>query len=127
MKTVLVVDDEFDLLQSICAILEMEGYRVLSAASGRDALQVLESEAPDLVITDYMMPYVSGTELLEQMHRIVRHAKVPAVLMSGVGAPSHRGPRRWSAFLQKPFTLETLTGAVERLIGGPADDKRGGH
>lgn len=115
MKTILVVDDEFDLLHSISAILEIEGYSVLTAPNGKAALDLLQERAPDLVITDAMMPYVSGEELLSRMHQIPACRTVPALLMSG--APASARAKEAQAFLQKPFTLEKLMQMVEKTIG----------
>ena len=116
MKTVLVVDDEYDLLESICAALEIEGYRLVSAANGRAALEVLQATRPDLVITDVMMPYVSGYELLDRMYRMPGFEAVPSLLMSAIDPRSHpQGP--WKMVLAKPFSIDRLYAAVNGLIG----------
>ena len=117
MKTVLVVEDEYDLQQSICVTLEMEGYRTLCAANGRAALELLEKEAPpDLLITDYMMPYVSGYELLKKLYANPRFKSLPSLLITSIDGAAHP-PKISSDVLQKPFTLESLLQSVDRLIG----------
>ena len=118
MKTVLVVDDEFDLLQSMSIALEMEGYKPATAGNGQAALELLKNAKPDLVITDVMMPYVSGYELLESMYRMPGYGSVPAVLMSAMDRHAHpQGP--WKALLTKPFTIDRLMEVVTGLIGPP--------
>jgi CheY-like chemotaxis protein len=116
MKTVLVVDDEFDLLQTICATLELGGYRTVSAGNGRAALEVLDREQPDLVLTDVMMPYVTGYELVAALRKRPGGKAMPVVLMSAIDPALHPNGS-WNKVLSKPFTLEGLLGAVEGLIG----------
>jgi len=119
MKTVLVVDDEYDLLQSLSLALEIEGYNVTAAGNGKAALDILKDSRPDLVITDVMMPYMSGYELLDAMDRIPGCASVPSVLMSAMGRDAHP-PGPWKVLLTKPFTVDRLIDVVTGLIG-PAD------
>ena len=116
MKTVLVVDDEYDLLQTICATLELGGYHSVAAGNGRKALELLPEAKPDLVLTDVMMPYMSGYDLVAAIRRTPQGRALPTVLMSAIDPALH--PRgSWDKVLVKPFTLEGLLGAVEELIG----------
>ena len=118
MKTVLIVDDEYDLLQSLSVALEIEGYNMATAGNGRAALDVLKATKPDLVITDVMMPYVSGYELIETMYLMPGYESVPSVLMSAMDRHSHpQGP--WNALLTKPFSVDRLVEVVTDLIGTP--------
>ncbi len=64
MKTILVVDDDYLLVESLTDLLDMEGYRVVSAGNGKDGLARLEKEIPDLVLTDFMMPIADGLDLI---------------------------------------------------------------
>lgn len=116
MKTILVVDDEFDLLQTICATLEMGGYRPMGAANGRAALRSIAEERPDLVLSDVMMPYMSGYELVSAIRQLPAGADLPVVLMSAVD-PSLHPAGSWNAVLAKPFSLDTLLETVEGLVG----------
>jgi len=118
MKTVLIVDDEYDLLQSLTLALEIEGYNLATAGNGKAALDVLKETKPDLVITDVMMPYVSGYELLEAMYRMPGCESVPSVLMSAMGRDAHP-PGPWKVLLPKPFTVDRLIKVVTDLIGPP--------
>ena len=122
MKKILVVDDEFDLLQTICATLELGGYEPVPAGNGREALRMLASTAPDLVLTDVMMPYMSGYDLVAAMRKLPAGRDVPAVLMSAIDPTLHPSGT-WNGVLAKPFTLDGLLGAVEGLIGAADEDE----
>jgi len=116
VKKILVVDDEFDLLQTICATLELGGYEPVPAANGREALKLLAHSVPDLVLTDVMMPYMSGYELIAAIRKLPHGAQVPTLLMSAID-PALHPEGSWNAVLPKPFTLDALLNAVEGLIG----------
>lgn len=121
MKTILVVDDEFGIVDALKDLLAYEGYRVVTAANGRDGLAQLEAEHPDLVMLDLMMPIMSGQEMLRAMPS--KSAVLPPViLMSAATEPralaSSQG--QYAAFLRKPFELQVLLDLIESLIG-PAD------
>lgn len=116
MKTVLVVDDEYDLLHTICTTLELGGYQPIPAGNGRAALETIKNACPDLMITDVMMPYMSGYELVEAVRQLPQGEKLPVVLMSSMD-PDRHPPGSWNAMLPKPFSLEALLGTMEELIG----------
>ena len=116
MKKILVVDDEFDLLQTICATLELGGYQPESAGNGREALKKIAASRPDLVLTDVMMPYMSGYDLVEAIRQLPDGDDVPLILMSAID-PAQHPKGKWDAVLPKPFTLDGLLSTVEELIG----------
>ena len=116
---ILVVDDEYDLLQTICAALDLEGYRPIPASNGQDALRILESEKADLVLTDVMMPYVSGYELVDAIRKLPAGNDLPVVIMSAIDPGQH--PRgRWDSVMLKPFTLESLLTTIEKVTKAKA-------
>lgn len=116
MKTILVVDDEYDLLQTICATLELGGYHPVPAGNGRKALEMIGQQRPDLVLTDVMMPYMSGYDLVEAIREMPEGKDLPTVLMSAID-PARHPDGRWDQVLAKPFTLDKLLTTVEDLIG----------
>lgn len=119
MKTILIVEDELDLLDMMKDLLEDAGYAVLTASDGRAALEQMDLSAVDLVITDVMMPIMSGGELLEAMHERPRLAGTRAIVMSAAhGAELAR--RFQQRFLRKPFDVATLLEEVRDLIGPAA-------
>ena len=116
MKKILVVDDEFDLLQTICATLELGGYAPEAAGNGREALRKIAESKPDLVLTDVMMPYMSGYDLVVAIRKLPEGKELPLVLMSAVDPALH--PKGgWNGVLPKPFTLDRLLATVQDLIG----------
>jgi CheY-like chemotaxis protein len=123
MKTVLVVDDEFDLTGTLRAILRGAGYRAETCADGKEALDCLGSVKPDLVLMDVMMPRVSGLEVLKRMRQTPEWADVPVVLMSVMPPAVKRSDYGWQAFLRKPFTLKELVKTVKELAGEPDQAK----
>ena len=88
-KTILIVDDEYDLQQTISATLELEGFRTVCAGNGREAIEVLKANRPDLVLTDVMMPYVSGYDLVRAIRKLPDGAGLPVVLMSSIDPALH--------------------------------------
>ena len=120
MKSVLVVDDEFDLTNTLRAILEGEGYRVETCANGREALDRLRAAPPDLVLMDVMMPLASGLEVLQEMRRSPGLEQVPVILMSVIAPSVKRTEYAWHAFLRKPFSLQALVKTVRELASEPA-------
>jgi twitching motility two-component system response regulator PilH len=119
MKTVLVVDDEYDLRATLTAILEGEGYATQACSDGREALERLRSARPDLLLMDVMLPRVSGAEVARIIDGRPEFEGLPVVLMSSVPTRTAHRPGPCRAFLQKPFTLSTLLETVEHLIGRP--------
>lgn len=124
MRTVLVVDDEFGTVEVLVAALEDAGYRVLTAANGRRALESLEKSKPDLVISDFMMPLMDGAALVTAMRANSAFRDIPVIMMSA--APEAALRKRvdgYAAFLRKPFGMPVLLEIVgtvfERAPGSP--------
>lgn len=116
MKRILVVDDEPPIRQVIGDLLGDEGYGVLYASSGRSMLKLLETERPDLVLLDLMMPNGDGWEALRTMRAQAQLRAIPVVIVSdGVGPRAHDSVS--VPFLTKPFDLEQLLAAVTQAIG----------
>jgi CheY-like chemotaxis protein len=118
MKTVLLVDDEFALVEVLTSVMEEEGLRVIAASNGLEGLERLGEGLPDVALVDVMMPRMGGPELLEKMRADPRLAGIPVILMSaaermaklvdGAGA---------AAFLHKPFRVPTLLATLHKVIG----------
>lgn len=117
MKTILIADDEFDLTSTLKAILEGEGYATEVCSDGREALDRLKANAPDLLLMDVMMPRMSGYEVLKVIRETPLLNAVPVVLMSAAPLRVKAADCRWEAFLLKPFTLGAVLRAVGDIIG----------
>lgn len=116
MKTILVVDDEPDILDLLVDILHGEGYRMLAARDGAAALEVLAEADADLVITDTMMPRLNGIALLHSMREHTRLQDLPVIVMSAVARPDLDNFDSVT-FLLKPFDLMTLLEVVATALG----------
>lgn len=118
MAPILIVDDEFGIVETLQDLLQDEGYRTSAALNGRQALERMAVERPSLVLLDYMMPVMNGPALMEAMERDSTLRDIPVVIMSASPPQSWRHLRA-AAFLPKPFELEELLAIVRRLIGPP--------
>src|SRR4051812_16439335 len=117
MKTVLVVDDEYGIVEVVILALEDEGYRVIAAADGQQGLERLAETRPDLVLLDFMMPRLDGPTLAKAMRANPAHGKIPIVIMSAVGEAVVRERfSGYTAFLRKPFRVRAMLDLIIRLI-----------
>jgi DNA-binding response OmpR family regulator len=119
MNPILVVDDEFDLLETVRSILEAEGYFVIASENGARALEVMRRETPALVLLDIMMPGLDGFTTLAKIRSEPAWDEVPVILMSAVRPSIAERGLRVDGFLEKPFALAALLALVERHIGKP--------
>jgi two-component system cell cycle sensor histidine kinase/response regulator CckA len=117
MATILLVEDEQLLRQVFRESLELGGYRVIDAANGQEALEILSrcNTFIDVVITDIVMPVMGGAELIRQIRR--RQPGVPVVLVSGWPISNRDSIDARTLFLQKPVTYGQLARAVHRSLG----------
>ncbi|MFN8342306.1 MAG: response regulator [Cyclobacteriaceae bacterium] len=118
-KSILVVDDTPDLLESIREFLVMEGYQVATAVNGQDGLSKLESITPDLIITDLLMPVMDGFTFIEHVKENKKLAQIPIIIFSA--KPQKENAPRAEAlgikrFIIKPSPLEDLLQSVEELV-----------
>lgn len=113
MSLVLVVDDEPAVLEVLGEVLLDLGHEVLKAYDGQEALEVARARKPDLIVTDHMMPRLSGAELCKALREDPGLKDVPAILLS---AALSAGTPEAQAFLAKPFELSAFESLVERLL-----------
>ncbi len=115
-RTILVVDDEQTLRETLVEALEAEGYRVVSAADGREALTRFRADHPDLVLLDLMLPELSGIEVC----RIIRaESGVPIVMLTAKDAELDKvvGLELGADdYVTKPFSLRELTARIRALF-----------
>ena len=122
-RLVLVVDDDPDILQTLALCLSTEGYRVQMAANGKEALEVLASERPAVILLDLMMPVMDGWQFVAELDRRGQRESPLLILSADRAVQGHAAKLRADAFLAKPFDLDELLVKVSQLTGGP----NGGH
>ena len=116
-ETILVVDDEESICQSLKAILEDEGYQVLTAQSGEEAIKTVAEEMPQLVLLDIWLPGIDGLETLKAIH--MAHPQVVGVMMSGHGTiETAVKATKLGAFdfIEKPLSLERVIIVVNNAL-----------
>jgi CheY-like chemotaxis protein len=123
MATVLVVDDEFGIVDVLETILTDEGYRVLTACNGKQGLVRLSEEKPDVILSDFMMPILGGGEMLRAIAAVPNYQRIPVIMMSSLReeAVAERC-KGYAAFLRKPFRATAVLSAVARVLGAGATD-----
>ena len=120
MRTVLIVDDECATLEGLLAALESAGYRVLTAANGRHALERLEESKPDLVVSDFMMPLMDGAALVQAMRANPEYRDIPIIMMSAAPETALRKHvDGYQAFLRKPFRVSALLERIASILSPP--------
>lgn len=122
-STVLVVDDEPNLRRVLGAVLTRDGYQVLVANGGREAVRLAKEQTIDLLVTDFLMPDMSGLEVLAAVRK--EHPQVRALLISGHGTVrSAVDAMRLGAFdfLTKPFDVEQVRATVKRALAASHED-----
>jgi len=119
-KTIMVVDDNPDIITIVKTILEGKGYSVLSASSGAELLNMLKGQKPDLIILDIMMPEMDGLEVLSRLKAVSDTATIPVILLTAkVQYEDVLGGYKLGAdyYITKPFTSTQLVNGINLLLG----------
>ena len=120
-KTILVADDESHILHVVSLKLRNAGVRVLTAADGQEALDIALLERPDLLITDYHMPQLSGLELCQRLKQDARTSDIPAIMLTARGyhlEPQDTEQSGILRMLSKPFSPRHLLATVNEVLEG---------
>ncbi len=115
---ILIAEDEPVMLMAIEGRLKRDGYEVTSTTDGREALKAIEKNKPDLIITDILMPYTSGLELIGIVKSNTRNS-IPIIVLSGLGEEEtvmEAFQLGADDFLTKPFNPVELSVRVRRLL-----------
>jgi CheY-like chemotaxis protein len=113
-RRILLAEDEPGLQEAFTLTLELEGFEVVRASDGREAVTLLET-LPDLIITDYMMPRMNGLKFIEHIRSRPAFDDVPILLMSAA-LPRDVDETIADAFLPKPVTITRLLNTVNSLL-----------
>jgi CheY-like chemotaxis protein len=113
MANVLLVEDDVNLLQALETLLVLEGHRVRRAENGTEAFNAASDDAPDIVVSDVMMPDMDGITLVRALKAAPLLAHIPVILTTAINV-SHALPAQ--AFLRKPFSAVELVDLIDRLL-----------
>ncbi|MCA1667074.1 MAG: response regulator [Thermomicrobia bacterium] len=126
MATILVVDDEEPVVDLLTDMLEDEGHTVISAFNGRVAMEIVERQPPDLVISDVMMPFVDGIQMCRRLREEHSSRDLPIILMSAA-LPPDLSTCGANAFLGKPFDINRFDDLIALYVHGRGSAHDGTH
>jgi CheY-like chemotaxis protein len=118
-KKALVVDDEFHIVQVVAIKLRNNGYEVVTADNGADAYTLACEHKPDIIVTDYQMPGLTGLELIEKLRSTPQTAAIPVIMLTARGfaiEDQQKESLGISACLSKPFSPREVFQTVEDVI-----------
>lgn len=120
-KSIFIADDEPDISALLQMAFEKEGYIVKVFKNGKDALDEVQKEIPDLVISDILMPMMNGYKLCESIKSVDKTAKTPVILLTAVYKQDHHvemGMQQGAdAYFSKPFKTERVVEVAKKLMG----------
>jgi DNA-binding response OmpR family regulator len=126
-KTILIVDDDRELLDGLRTVLERQGFHVIIAHDGHQGKQMIYNQKPNLVILDMMMPRMGGYPVLEHF----RGREAPPIIMITANEGSrHKAYAEYLGvvdYLRKPFAMERLLDSVNKALSAPAAEPEGGQ
>ena len=120
-KTILIADDEPNIVISLEYLLQRAGYRVVVARDGQEALDAIAAAAPDLVLLDVMLPRVSGFEVCQTIRENPALAAMRIVMLTAKGRDVERSKGLAlgaDAYVTKPFSTQDLLAQIRTLLGG---------
>ncbi len=123
-KKILVADDEAHILHVVSMKLRNAGFEVITAVDGEEALELCTSEKPDLLITDFQMPFMTGLELCTRLRQQDATRDIPAMMLTARGfdiEPDEMAEAKISAVLAKPFSPREVLQRVNELLA-PAQE-----
>jgi len=118
-KKVLVVDNEIHIVHVVSIKLRNNGYDVLSAENGEEAFELACKEKPDIIVTDYQMPVMTGLELVRKLRENETTKSVPVIMLTARTIALEDGKNsdlEISAFLSKPFSPKELLRSIEDIM-----------
>jgi len=118
-KHIMIVDDSATVRKFVAASLTMQGFNVVAACDGMDALEKLPSGTFDLVITDLNMPNMDGFELIRSLRENPQYRDLPVIILSSLGDQDSMATGRSlgvQSYLMKPFSLEKIQYEVSKYI-----------
>jgi two-component system alkaline phosphatase synthesis response regulator PhoP len=120
-KTVMIVDDEPDVLLSVAQILKANNYRALTAKDGNECLEKLTEEIPDVLLLDIMMPGLTAKELVNLIEKDSGLAKIKIIFLTAIHLQEAEEEGLFASkqvvdFIEKPFSVKRMLDAIEQAI-----------
>lgn len=118
-KKILVVDDEVHIVQVVAIKLRNNGFEVITAENGAEGLDLAIQEHPDLIVSDYQMPVMSGLEMIENLRAKPETRDIPVVMLTARGfaiEDDKKQQLRVTACLSKPFSPRELLQSIESVL-----------
>ncbi len=118
-KTIFIADDELDFVSTLRSRLEFEGFVVATAADGKDALQQIVNQKPDLILLDVMMPTMNGYQVCRELKGNADTSSIPILMLT---AKSQESDKFWGKeagaddYVTKPFDMEELMEKIRGLL-----------
>ena len=117
MKKIIIVDDDADMRTGISSILKMNGFAVIEADNGMDALDMISAQKPDLIISDVTMPNMNGFMLREALKSNPETVNIPMIMISGYAKDAGAwGTDSGIDYLSKPFSFDELMAVVVQRL-----------
>ena len=119
MKTILLVEDNAAIRENAMELLELEGYKVISAQNGKIGLQLAKEKQPDIILSDVMMPEMGGYEFFDELKKVEATRNIPFVFITSsvekkeIQAAMDMGA---TGYIRKPFETTDLYGTVKRCL-----------
>ena len=120
MKKILIVDDKLEVVELVKATLEGEEYQIIDASDGREALEEIGKEKPDLVLLDIIMPKKDGFEVLREIRKDSRIKEIPVIMLTARGQKLDKDKGRELGaqdYIVKPFSPSHLLRKIEEILG----------
>ena len=118
-KRVLIVDDEIHIVHVVAIKLRNNGYEVISADNGAEAFDLALRDKPNIIVTDFQMPVMTGLELVEKLRDDEQTRDIPVIMLTARGfavADEQKEDLQISQFLSKPFSPKELLRSIEDIL-----------
>ena len=118
-RKALVVDDEFHIVQVVSIKLKNNGFDVFTAENGSDGYELASEKLPDIIVSDYQMPVMSGVEMIQKLRQNPETAHIPVIMLTARGfaiEDDQKEQLRVSACLSKPFSPREVLQTIEEVL-----------
>jgi DNA-binding response OmpR family regulator len=119
MKTILLIEDNSDILENLVEFLQMEGYKTLKASNGKDGIALAKKFIPDLIICDFLMYQMNGHEVLRLLLSTLKKFKIPFIFSTSMSEKSDKAATLKlgaNDYIVKPYEVQTLLKMVNYWI-----------